>query len=146
MNLCFEELAKNSQWAVSFGRFQDDAAEREAVCLSEDIMWWTGAEDVARSAQEPDLPPDYDEHGENAEAEGHDGEAEDAKPPEAEAGDDCALSLEDDVASGDDTVAEFCKKAKAGKPCGRKMRGQRFQCVASRRAGRHCLTVLLTFK
>ena len=60
---------------------QDDAAEREAVCLSEDIVWWRGAEDVARSAQELGLPPDDDEHGENAEAGGHDGEAEDAKPP-----------------------------------------------------------------
>jgi hypothetical protein len=118
----FEESAQDLQWTVSFWRLQDDAAEREAVCLSEDIVWWKGAEDIARSAQEPDLPPDDDEHGENAEADGHDGEAKDAELPEADAGDDCALSLEDDVASGDDEVAEFCKKAKAGKPCGRKMR------------------------
>jgi hypothetical protein len=78
---------------TSFGRWQDDAAEREAVCLSEDIVWWIGAEDITRSAQEPDLTPDDDEHGEHAEAEGHDGEAENAEPPVAEAGDDCAPSF-----------------------------------------------------
>jgi hypothetical protein len=69
----FEELAQDLQWTVSFWRLQDDAAEHEAVCLSEDIVWWKGAEDVGRSAQGPDLPPDDDEHGEVAEAEGHHG-------------------------------------------------------------------------
>ena len=36
---------------IGFCVLRDDAAEHEAVCLSEDIMWWKGAEDVVRSAQ-----------------------------------------------------------------------------------------------
>jgi hypothetical protein len=108
--------------------------------MCEDILWWKGGEDIKR-AQELELAADED----NDEAEEVE-KVEDAEvieeAQEAEVQDDLHSVDHDIPGDVDDDIQQFVECAKSGKM----KRGQRFQCVSSRRSGRHALTFMLSYK
>ena len=134
-----EELDPAVAWSLRFWRFDGQRALGWVVPVSEIVPLWQGAVDQ-QQVEEICLSADEEEDGERS---GPEGDADE------NAGDAEVDDVEDDFADGDsvgdaagaDSLESMATGAKA-----RVKRGVRLQCVASRKAGRHALTFLLTYK